>query len=242
MQQGSAGNYLYDQVSQAISKRIADGTYRAGDRIPSIGDLSAEFGLSSITIRRAIKELVSEGLLISRHGQGNFVRDRRKIIREIGPRIDGLHDLASDIRRAGFEPGVHLIDLRLEVADDRVATQLKVPSGSAVYLMDSLILADHVPIARDLCFLPPEIRDRFKDRIGSAFVVSLLLEAGTRIRNMELMIESFGASEAVRFDLDVPKGFPLLTIGYTPIGEDGRPLLTGSFTSRSDRLAYRIKR
>lgn len=63
----------YLQLADILRERIADGTYRPGEKIPPLLDLQAEFGLSSMTVRRGVRVLVGEGLLNRVPGRGTFV-------------------------------------------------------------------------------------------------------------------------------------------------------------------------
>ncbi|WP_440066464.1 GntR family transcriptional regulator [Streptosporangium sp. OZ121] len=64
----------YAQVVKAIRERIADGTYRPGDRIPSEAELIAEFGYSRPTVVRALQVLELRGLIDRVHGRGSYVK------------------------------------------------------------------------------------------------------------------------------------------------------------------------
>lgn len=66
----------YLQLADILRQRIADGTYRPGAKIPPLLDLQAEFGLSSMTVRRGVRVLADEGLLIRVPGRGTFVARR----------------------------------------------------------------------------------------------------------------------------------------------------------------------
>jgi GntR family transcriptional regulator len=63
----------YLQLADILRERIADGTYRPGDKIPPLLDLQTEFSLSSMTVRRAVGVLSGEGLLVRVPGRGTFV-------------------------------------------------------------------------------------------------------------------------------------------------------------------------
>ena len=69
-----AADFEYQQLAGILRGRIADGTYPPGARIPSLLALQGEFGLSSMTVRRAVRELAGEGLLRVVPGRGTFVR------------------------------------------------------------------------------------------------------------------------------------------------------------------------
>src|ERR1700722_7052976 len=98
------GRFLYKSVSSALRERIDTGLYEPGARIPSVSELAAEFGVSTITIRRAIGDLSLEGRLTGRQGLGVFVAKHQRMMRLL--RADGIAPIEEDMRRAGFEPSV----------------------------------------------------------------------------------------------------------------------------------------
>ena len=68
---------LYRQVADVLRERIERGVFRPGERIPTEYDLCDEFGVSRISIRHALSELVLEGLLQRRQGSGTYVEEER---------------------------------------------------------------------------------------------------------------------------------------------------------------------
>lgn len=64
---------VWHQVARQILALIADGTYRAGQRLPSETDLAQQFGVARLTVRRAIAWLVEQGVLAVFPGRGTFV-------------------------------------------------------------------------------------------------------------------------------------------------------------------------
>ena len=70
---------LYEQLKGAISADIISGVYKPGTRLPSEAELEAEYGVSRITVRRAVKELVAEGFVVKKQGKGTFVRSVRSL-------------------------------------------------------------------------------------------------------------------------------------------------------------------
>jgi DNA-binding GntR family transcriptional regulator len=68
--------FPFEQLAAILRQRITDGTYPPGSRIPTLMALEAESGLSPMTVRRAVKLLVDEGLVRSRPGRGTFVTRR----------------------------------------------------------------------------------------------------------------------------------------------------------------------
>lgn len=102
---------LYQQVLEEIRLRITEGDYRPGDRIPSEAELSQIFGVSRVTVRRAVEELVGEGYLLKRQGKGTFV-NRRKLTRKIRQSSD-VQSFTDVCRAAGMVAGARLLDRRV---------------------------------------------------------------------------------------------------------------------------------
>ena len=71
----------YVQIRDEISRRIEAGELRQGDRIPSLREMCDEFGVSSITARRALLDLLNEGIVERRGGLGAFVTGMRRRLR-----------------------------------------------------------------------------------------------------------------------------------------------------------------
>jgi LacI family transcriptional regulator len=69
------GEHLYRQVAENIGQQIRSGKFKPGGRLPSMDDLASLFGVTKITVRRALLELKSEGLLYTRPAQGTYVAD-----------------------------------------------------------------------------------------------------------------------------------------------------------------------
>ena len=76
-----AGQSLYLQLADALAGQIEAGTYRAGDRIPSVRKLREQFGVSLSTVLEACRVLEDRGLVQARAQSGHYVRPRRPNLR-----------------------------------------------------------------------------------------------------------------------------------------------------------------
>ncbi len=70
---------LYHQVEEELERRIQRGNWKPGDRIPTERALAEHYGVSRITVRRAVLDLVQKGLLYRVPGKGTFVINPKKI-------------------------------------------------------------------------------------------------------------------------------------------------------------------
>jgi GntR family transcriptional regulator len=230
------GRFLYRSVSSALRQRMDAGLYKPGARIPTVGELAVEFGVSTITVRRAIRDLSLEGRLTSRQGLGVFVAKHHRMMRLL--RADGIAPIEEDMRRAGFEPSVRDLEITLVVGDRDALPKPPGRRGTASYRLERVLLADGEPVALDTLWLPRALGDALKSELPGHFVMSLIDAHGIPLDHIDYEFEGATATEAQASLLNVMTGFPLLVIRYMPIGLDGLPMLKGRTTSRADRFTY----
>jgi GntR family transcriptional regulator len=230
------GRFLYKSVSSALRQRMDAGLYGPGTRIPTVGEIATEFGVSTITVRRAIRDLSLEGRLTSRQGLGVFVAKHQRMTRLL--RADGIVPIEEDMRRAGFEPSVRDLDMILMVGGESALPKQPGRRRTPTYRLERILLADGEPVALDTIWLPRSLGDALKSELPGHFVMSLIDAHGIPLDHIDYEIEGTTATESQASLLNVMTGFPLLVIRYTPIGLDGLPMLKGRTTSRADRFTY----
>lgn len=81
----------YQQVAERLKTQIDAGDFEPGDKLPSHADLAVAFGVGVTTVKRALRQLQADGLIVTRQGQGAFVRVTRGIPR-VGRAEDGEID------------------------------------------------------------------------------------------------------------------------------------------------------
>ena len=132
-------------------RRVADGiralaaeAREDGALLPSETALAERFAVNRHTVRRAVAALAAEGLVRTERGRGTFVcRFPARLPYPIGQRTR----FSENIGRLSLEPSGRLIRATIEAADRKVADALGVPIGSAVHRMETLHVADAVPLS-----------------------------------------------------------------------------------------------
>src|SRR5262249_11378109 len=112
-----------------------------GQAIPSERQLSQDFGVSRLTIRAALDDLVREGHLVRRRGAGTFVSEP-KIAQELT-----MSSFTDDIRARGMTPGSRTLELRIVPAGARLGRVLHVSPSEQVVVATRLRLADRETMA-----------------------------------------------------------------------------------------------
>jgi len=141
---------LYSQTAEILRSRIAQSVWKQGDRLPSENELCQEFGVSSITMRRAVATLVAEGLLVRLQGKGTFVSSDHAVIQ--GP--PELTSFSQDMRARGWDATARVVALRTDRASDRIATKLGLLSGALVSVISRVRLANRLPVAIQTAHVP----------------------------------------------------------------------------------------
>ena len=119
----AAARYL--QVKHYVLERIAGGTLRCGERVPSENELVRELAVSRMTANRALRELTQDGVLVRVAGVGTFVAERRVHAHPLEVR-----NIADEIRARGHDYRVKVIELSAASASAEQAERFEVKAGS----------------------------------------------------------------------------------------------------------------
>ncbi len=135
----------YFQLKEIMRERIRSGEWKPGELIPSERDLSEKYGISRMTARQAITELVNEGLFYREQGKGTFVSQRK-----ITQQLIHLTGFTEDIRARGQRPGTKVLSATMHPADEETAEKLRINAGTPIFRLQRLRLADDEPLAIEL--------------------------------------------------------------------------------------------
>ena len=132
-----------------MRKYIADNRLGPGDRLPSENEVAAMAGVSLMTVRRAMSELVAAGTLSRVQGRGTFVRSTR--VRTESTILGGL---GQTLALQGVALATELVSLAEESADPEVAKDLAIPVGTSVWRLVRRRRFDDVPAVREVAVIP----------------------------------------------------------------------------------------
>lgn len=135
---------LYIQVRDSIREGISAGELKPGDMLPGEVALARQLGISRLTVHRALRELVAEGLLLRRRGVGTVVAvPRRDKVLVEGP----LFSLSEELARDGLKFSNRILAQEVVPATPPVAADLRLPPGAPVIRLLSLRTVGQQPFA-----------------------------------------------------------------------------------------------
>jgi DNA-binding GntR family transcriptional regulator len=223
---------LYFQLSQQLEEAISTGVLKPGDRIDTEVEIAERFGLSRPTVRQAIQELVSKGMLVRRRGIGT------QVVHSQLRRPVELTSLYDDLALAKHRPTTRVLDLRMVRAESPVAEGLNLVEGTDVLYVERLRLAGDSPLAIMRNWLPQDIADLDAAALESTGLYELLRRAGVHMRVANQRIGARAATSAEGRLLGVRAGSPLLTMERTTFDDSGRAFEYASHTYRSDTYSF----
>ena len=205
----------YLHIANTIAERIGAGDYRPGDQLPTEAELRSEFGVSPMTVRRAINILLDRYLVTTTQGKGTFVRglELSEAVFRLQPITEVLDDASVD---------VSLLEASVVPADEKVAGLLECAVGDHTIFMRRLIGRDGVPLMYQLEQL---VYDEHRP----------LVEAQLQITSLDGLLRSTPGEGMPRGDLAIEA----VCLGGEDGWDPGRPARIAGLLSGTSLLRLR---
>lgn len=234
----------YRELARSLRDALARGDFADGRRLPTEAQLAASWRVSRQTVRRALQELVSEGLIYRVRGRGTFattVSPNARYVRSFGS-VEDLLAYAVDTTMETISPLTRRVDVgaagRLHLASDDI--------------MVGLVRRAHdgTPFCLTRLFLPPEIGRKVLERgvltekgqVGSRTVIGVIDEvAPGRIAGAHQSVTAEAISADAASLLECAAGDPVLRIDRVYYDLSGKRLELAISHFNPDRYTHRIE-
>lgn len=207
-----------------------------GDALPPERVLAPRFGVSRMTLRRAVEELVREGRLERRHGAGTFVAE---------PKIaQGLMatSFSEDMRQRGSVPSSRTLAVDEVLAGAQLGRRLEISPGERVTRISRLRLADDAPMALETLHVPRAVAPELTGDLlaDQSFYELLAVRYGVALASGTQTIEATVTDEAESEILTVPLHSPAFLFERTSHATDGRVVEFVRSVYRGDRYQFML--
>jgi len=218
-----------DEIRERVMELIE--TLEVGQAIPSERRLCEQLGVSRLTLRAALDDLVREGHLTRRHGSGTYV-SRPKIAQPLT-----LTSFSEDMRRRGMVPGSRTLELAVMPAGARLGRRLQLSPEDRVVRVKRLRLADGEPMALEVLHVPAALVPGLTqaDLENSSFYELMEERYGIVIASATQTIEPTVTSAEESEALGVPLHSPAFLFERTTLTVSGRPMEFVRSFYRGDR-------
>ncbi|HLU41725.1 MAG TPA: GntR family transcriptional regulator [Microthrixaceae bacterium] len=221
----------YQAIAEDLRRRIRDGGFDQAGVLPSESELSAHYGASRVTIRRALEVLRGEHLVESRQGFGWLVAAEplRQELRVLGT-------MESQLSAAGIRSERRILSFGFVDAPERVREVLGSPT---VLEVRRLSLADGHPFARVTVWCPEELGASLSrdDVARASFLEQLPVHLGGATQTIGAQVVDDEDAEL----LQVPPGSPVLVAERTTRSVEGRPVLLSEHVYPAHRTRFDVE-
>ncbi|WP_455139075.1 GntR family transcriptional regulator [Thermophilibacter sp.] len=230
----------YFLIERAIIERIERREYRENEPIPSERELMESFGVSRITVRRAIDELVHDGHLYKVQGKGTFVKGE-----EYDQSLLSITSCTQDVINHGMTPRREVISAEVMEATGTPCSALELGRGEEVFRLERIYYADDTPINHTVTYLPYRLFFGIDlcDFSQESLYEVLRKEYHAKLLNATRTVEAALARGKTADYLHVRPGIPLLYFTCVTQGEvrgKRQPIEYFNCWYRSDKFKFYI--
>lgn len=227
---------LYVQIRKSLHDDIDNKVLLPGQKLPSEDELATRFGVSRMTVRQGISDLIDEGLMYRRHGVGTFVAH---------PHIERDHTHLESMLESARDDGMD-ITIRVLIADIlpaklKVARSLSLSEGDLVVHIKTLRYLDDAPITLHDAYVPyKRFPQLLQEDLEAQHLWAIFESYGCRVKRAIQHVEAREADEEIAGLLEMDEGVPILYKERTVYLDDGTPVEFTYCYNRGDRYSLTV--
>jgi GntR family transcriptional regulator len=228
-----ASQPLYHRVYRQLAEEIRSGGLRPGERLPSERYICDELGVSRATVRRALEELVADGLVEAR-GRASFVAGEA-----LAEPPNALMSLSELGRSRGLRATARVLERTIRPATIDEAEAFQIAPGTELLDLQRLRMLDGMPISLDQNRVPLRLVPDAEDLdFTTASLYDALERNGNAPARADYEIEARAAESGEAELLGLEPGAPVLLATTIAVREDGRMVDMGRTVYRADRYRF----
>ena len=233
-----SGKPRHEQISDWIRTRVESGEFPPNHQLMSENQICEQFGVSRITVRRALQTLESEGRIYRRQGLGAFVSDKR-----VTQGMVRLTSFVEDMEQAGLEAKSLIVSFDQVICPESVATKLNIDAGKKVCVLERLRLGNDEPIAFDRTWLPVFYGHLLEGYDLKEDTIYRILEEEYEIEVLRghYRLDAVNADQFIGEQLHVKNGQALFLIERTSMTTNDKPVYFQRRYYRTDRVSYELQ-
>ena len=229
------GPPLYYQVEESIRKRIENGTFLEGEKIPPEAELEKEFNVSRITVRKAVDNLVQDGLLKKQRGIGTIVT--KNLIRD---EVHSLEGFTEKMEKKGRKVSSIILGIDRLVPPNPIANALRLGAGAEVLRVIRLRMVDGIPLAVFNTYIPLSLGiSEYEDFSHSLFDV--YAKHGIKPHYSDRSMHAVMVDGQTAHMLQMKDSLVALQMNYCTFDDQDRPIEYAEGIYRGDLYYYKMR-
>lgn len=226
---------LYIQIAEKLISQIETGELAPGDRLLPERELSEKLGINRMTLRRALRVLEYQGLVVRKHGVGTFIGEPK-----IDRPMDVLFRFTRGMQKRGLTPGAKMISFEQTPVDAGIGRDLGIPPSSPVYKILRLRTINKEPVMLEGYTIPVQLFPGLGsyDLEKRSIYEVMETEFGVKIARARQSFEPVVATAFEAELLGVWVGAPLMLEKRVSFDKDNNPVEYGKDRYRGDRFRF----
>lgn len=221
---------VYFQLKNDLVKKIAQGLWKPGECIASERELCEIYGVSRMTIRQAIGELVQEGVLTRLKGKGTFVCEQTV-------KQQDMMSFTEMIKQTGRDLKTEVINFDVIDTPDDMQDIFMLDK---VYKIERRRIVDDECIAVETVFIPVDYCGHINEEMLKGSLYKILEHFGYSIRNSTSSIVAADITDAIKEKFNTKENFPVLKIIGKTFANKNKLLFIEEALYRSDKFTLQV--
>jgi GntR family transcriptional regulator len=212
----------YIRIRESVRQRIQNGELNRGEKLPPEEELAASFGVSRMTLRQSLSDLIDEGLLYRKHGIGTFVA-----FQHFARDHSHLRNFFESSKADGIAVDEQVLGVSIHPARFQVAKALQLEEGDDVICLKTLRIVEANPVTiHEVWFSLAKFPDFMEEDINttSRDLLGYYESCGFKVRRGIQRLEARLADSETAAILNVEEGSPILYKERTLFTEEGIPV------------------
>ncbi len=225
----------YYQLKKILIAKINKSEFPAGSPIPSERELSDTLNISRMTVRQALNELVTEGLLYREKGKGTFVSK---------PQLEqkNIMSFSDIVKLKGFEPTSQILEFKKEDASEALRQVLDLKAGEKVFYLKRLRVASGMPVGIEQNYIPEKFCPGLEHHDLTASLYNIFkTEYDYSISFVDHIIKSTKPDKKEKELLLIANATPVLKVTCINYADENLKLFYEESVYRSDEYQYNMR-
>ena len=230
----------YQEIANNLRSQIQAGVYKSGEQLALEREMCEQYGVSRITIKKAVDQLVKEGLVVKRRGSGTFVKSLAN---------QDVHDISMANQFSGFSQAFEGHKIATEVVrfdiihpEPEVAEKLNITTDDFVYDIIRLRKVDEQPVVIEYTQMPIELIPGIKREVLEKSIYQYIeTQLHFKIQSAHRFIRALMPTEQEEKLLHIEHGkMPILEVEQIAFLDDGRAFEYSKAHHRGDKQTFRV--
>jgi GntR family transcriptional regulator len=226
---------LYHQLKEILREYIESGEWKPGDLIPSENEFQQEYNISRNTVKKALDDLVQEGILNRIQGKGTFVS-----MPKIEQSLSGFYSFSKVLRSKGLEPKDIILSLDQKEVKPSIAKRLQLPEKALVIELRRLRCANDEPMILETSYIPLQLVSGLSaEKLEHNSLYDLMQsEYGIMVTKAKETFEPVLIRDYESSYLQIKEGSPALLLERVAYDSNGQPVEFCRSIFRGDRCRF----